>query len=261
VIKRPRVVVPRPGAIPEKHWVGTAGARDVMTTPFVEALATAGETIREHGVCAFEGEPGLGKTFTALTAAEQLGIPSYYEESGITRSIGRIYQRHLLALKWPYDPDWKAGELEDAFIAATSEHDKLLIIDEIDRQGRLGMEIIRYRMTDPSNKTTFIMVGYQLGPMFASNPAMASRARREQFRPLSRDECLEGLRTYDDIFVDAADNVLDPIALFSGGHFRQMAQVLQELRRLTAASKRKLTVANVKEAIEATRRSQRLSFE
>jgi DNA polymerase III delta prime subunit len=254
MIKRPRIVVPPLVVTPDKHWVGTKGAHDVMTTPFMQALATAGETIRGNGVCAFEGEPGLSKTFTALTAAEQLGIPGAYLEAGNAHSIRRVYEMFLRTLEWPHDPTWLAGDFEDAFLAATSAFKRLLVIDEIHRYGHAAIEIVRYAITNPKNKTSFIIVGHKLEPLLAAEPALASRARREKFRPLSRDECLEALREYDDVFKGASEAVLDPIALFSDGRFRGMAQVLAELRLLMADGRRALTATIVKEAIEATRR-------
>lgn len=75
MIKAPKRIAVSAGPPPEKHWVGTGGASDVETPSFVRALVAAGETIAERGICAFEGEPGLGKTFAALTTAERVSIP------------------------------------------------------------------------------------------------------------------------------------------------------------------------------------------
>jgi replication-associated recombination protein RarA len=255
MIRKPSVVPPVRSPL-QKHWQGTEGAHDVMTLPVLQAMATAGDTIREHGVCAFDGPPGLSKTFAAKSVAERLKIDWHYEEAALTQGLRRIYQRHLEHMGKLFDPRWRASDAEDAFLEAICEKEGVLIIDEVHREGHIGMEVVRFGITQPSNRTSFILIGHKLDALFAANPALDSRARREHFRPLSDQECREALRQYDDVFVDAPDSVLDPIVLFSSGYFRQMAQVLQEIRRLKT-DRRKLSATLVKEAIEATRRERR----
>lgn len=219
---------PRP-----KHWVGTSGAFDVETPCFLEALVAIGETIAEHGVTALHGEPGLGKSFAALSVADQLSIPYRYLEA--QRVAGKAIETLLLrALREPHDPTARRNQLLDSVARGFCREDLVLAIDECDRFGHEGMETIRYAVSQPGNKTTVILIGYKLDRLFARNPALDSRiARRVEFRPLDGEDALATLRSYHPIFEKATERHLSWIASFSGGEFRRMAQILKGILDLT----------------------------
>lgn len=104
----------------------------------------------------------------------------------------------------------------------------MLAVDECDRLGHEGMELIRYAAAQKENKTTVILVGYKLDRLFAANPALDSRIpHRVPFRPSAGEDAITALRSYHPAFARATEAQLMRVTRFSDGRFRLFAQVLK----------------------------------
>ena len=110
-----------------KHWIGTAGARDVKTEYFKRALVAAHQAIKDCGLLALEGEPGLGKTFAIMSVAERLHFPYHYLECppGIPRRFRVV--AILRVIGWPHDPQESLAILLDDLVAACASEKRVLV--------------------------------------------------------------------------------------------------------------------------------------
>jgi Cdc6-like AAA superfamily ATPase len=214
-------------ALARKHWPGTESAADVETTCFQLGIDAAGEAIAETGLLGLIGEPGLGKTFLVKTVAERLSIPLRYLECPPV-GRGRLQSLELLrALGQPYnkldDPSTLLHQLVDACSIRS-----VVALDEVDRWGREGVELIRYLWSQPTNGTAFIFAGSRLDRLIAANPALDSRLEhRVRFAPLTLEEARVALRAYHPMFAVDDTRVLDRIYRATHGEFRFIAQLLR----------------------------------
>lgn len=222
--------------LPKKHWPGTRGSHDVLTLELTAGLVTAAEAVGAHGICALYGPPGLSKTFTALTLAERLGIPyRYLEPAGGGKKATVI--RMLRALGWPHDATNTTDVLIDALVVACAV-ERVFVIDEADRVGHEGMELVRYLLAQASNHTTFVLVGYRIDRLIAANPALDSRiAWRHEYHALEGEDLIEAMRAYHAAFAPLDEPLLARIGAFSHGEFRRIAQVLAGILARTPAGK------------------------
>lgn len=228
MLRRKAQVHPTSPPLPKKHWPGTLGCHDVLTAEVIAGLVKAGEAVREHGICALYGPPGTSKTFTALTLAERLGIPfRYLEPARVSEKAGVI--RILRTLEWPHNPTKTMDALLTDLVAACAV-EQVLAIDEADRVGHAGMELVRFLVAQPTNRTTFILVGYKIARLIAANPALDSRIPwRHEYRALEGEDLVAALRLYHRVFADLPEALLARIGGFSHGEFRLIAQVLAAL--------------------------------
>lgn len=231
----------QPATLPAKHLTGTDGARDVETDMVAEAVTLVGEAILEAGLAVLVGEPGLSKTFTSVFVAERLAIPAHYIEQrpGVR---GKSIELDLLtALGVEHDPRDHRRDLQDALVDACSIR-RAVIIDEADRLGAEGVDVLRYVWTQPGNATAFIFVGFRVELLLAANPALDSRAdRRARFRPLRLDETIPALRAYHPTFERAPESLLVRVHGMTGGKFRVIAQLLKQILLEAGEPQPKLT--------------------
>jgi hypothetical protein len=237
---------PGPGPTPDRHWRSLPAATrrllpDVRTGQFKRAELAIGEAVGEHGLVGLTGRPGLGKTFVALATAARLSIPSVYHE--IPKAHGDVYQLEKLldSLGVTYAPRSRSGDLAD-HLADACEVERLVVLDELDRWGADGIDFIRYAWTQPRNRTTFVFVGHRLGRLLKLNPALDSRVDRlVPFKALPHDEAITAMRGYHLVFERAAAGVLVRAYELTGGVFRDVAKLLNQILLSAGSERPKLT--------------------
>lgn len=257
-LRRRRSRVPAP--VPDRHWRSLPAATrrllpDVRTGQFEKAELAIGEAVGEHGLVGLTGRPGLGKTFVALATADRLSIPSVYHE--IPKAHGDVYQleRLLDSLGVTYDPRSRSGDLADD-LADACEAERLIVLDELDRWGADGIDFIRYAWSQPSNRATFVFVGHRLGRLLKLNPALDSRIDRlVSFAPLPHDEAIAAMRSYHPVFIAAAAGVLVRAHELTGGVFRNIARLLNQILLSAEGDAQKLTHAVLEDAWRNTGRA------
>lgn len=242
---------------PPKHLAGTDGARDVRTDQAAEATDMIGEAIEEAGLVGLSGEPGLGKTHTVLTIAEQLAITCDYLEQrpGVQ---GKSLEIDMLnAIGVDHDPRDVRRDLQDLLVEVCATR-RVFISDEADRASADGIDLVRYLWTQPTNMTAFILVGYRLDVLLATNPALDSRLeRRVTFKPLDLEAGVAALRAYHPIFERAPEAMLIRAHAMTGGRFRLMAQLLKQILLEAGQAEPTLTRALLEAAWSGTGRSER----
>lgn len=252
--KRREALPDSPPATP-KHWDGTDGANDVSTLDFERAMTRAGEAIDEYGLLALLGAPGLGKTFVVKSVAERLAIPFHYLECPPFLRGRHQTITMLIALRWPHDPRDSPRELLVALVAACEKQHQVLALDEVDRWGSDGVELIRYLWSQPANQTAFIFVGSKVAKLIAANPALDSRLeRRVTFEVLDVEQAKAAMRAYHPVFnvEDADADLLVRAHRLTGGKFRRMAQLLKQILIEAGEPKPKLTRQLLDSAWDAT---------
>lgn len=248
---------PRPA--PDRHWRSLPEATrrrlpDVRTGLYEQAQLAIGEAVREQGLVAFTGQPGLGKTFTTLATAARLSIGVTYHE--IPKAHGDVFQLESLLddLDVTYDVRSRSGDLADRLVDACAE-ERLIVLDELDRWGADGIDFIRYAWTQPTNLATFVFVGHRVGRLLKLNPALDSRVDRlVRFVPLSHDEAITSMRTYHPIFNTAAPGVLVRAHELTRGVFRDIAKLLNQILLSAETDEQKLTHALLEDAWRNTGR-------
>jgi DNA transposition AAA+ family ATPase len=230
-----------PAELPSRHWEGTDGARDVATSTLKSATTLIGEAILDAGLAVLTGEPGLGKTFTARSIAERLSIPAHYYEA--RRGVrGKSIELDLLkALGADFDPRDPRRDLQDAIVEACGRQ-RLVIVDELDRIGDEGVDVLRWVWSQPGNRAAFVFVGHKLEGVLASNPALDSRVeRRIKFRPLTAEEVVALLPEYHAIYEGASEALLVRLHSLTDGRFREIAQMTKQLLLDSPQPYRRLT--------------------
>jgi Cdc6-like AAA superfamily ATPase len=210
-----------------RHWPGTETASAVPTPSFESGFDAAGEAISEAGLLALLGSPGLGKTFLIKSVAEKLSVPlTYLECPPLGRSRLQIIEL-LRALSSPCNASEDAATLLHVLADACSSS-RVIALDEVDRWGREGVELIRYLWSQSTNRTAFIFAGSRVDRLVAANPALDSRLEhRVKFEPLSLEEARVALRAYHPLFAVNDERVLERIHRLTHGEFRLIAQLLR----------------------------------
>lgn len=213
-----------------RHWQGTTGARDVHTHFFDEGLVAAYEAIKERGLLALHGSPGTGKTFVAKAASGKLALPFHYLECAPGVRGRRQQVAMLNAMEWPTDPRQLVAELMGDLARACASEPRVVALDEIDRWGSEGVELIRYLWSQPENQTTFIFIGFRVARLIAANPALDSRLEhRVEFAALNPDETIGALRDYHAVFQVADERLLRTVHALTHGEWRRIAQLLRRI--------------------------------
>lgn len=253
---------PVPTPRPDRHWRGLpaelrSSLPDVPTSSYAEAEIAIVETVMERGLAALTGDNGLGKTFCALSIAERLAVEAVYHEVSPTGGKTEL-MRLLAAVAADYDPRETSGELLERLRKACTEKPRLIVLDELDRWGSKGVDNIRYVWTDPACQTAFVFVGHKIDHLLGANPALDSRVeRRVPFRPLEVEEGPAVMKAYHPIFAKAGEALLSRAYDMTGGKFREIAQLLNELIKQGSPTSPKLTAGELSAAWRATGRARR----
>jgi hypothetical protein len=179
------------------------------------------------GLAVLSGEPGLGKTFTVRSIAERLAIPAHYYEA--RRAHGKTIETDLLlAIGVDFDPRDLRVELQDRIVEACQER-RVIMIDEADRIGEEGIDILRYVWTQ-GGSTAFVFVGHKVDRMLAANPALDSRIECPvRYQPLSVEDTVAALPEYHDVYRGASEGTLVRLHALTGGSFRRIAQLTRHV--------------------------------
>jgi hypothetical protein len=221
--------------LPKKHLSGTAGAADVSTRFVTRGLAAIADIIQLGAFGAFTGDPGLSKTYVAITGCEAAKVRRVFFEVP-DRPVGKQLEQGLvLAMFGSVDRSATRAALQEK-IRGWFEVPGLLALDEAKRLGVEGVETLRYLASGPSSRAAILFVGSDLDPLFKRNEALRDRiARPLEFKPLTQKEMLEAVRQYHPFFADATQDLATVYSEYAKGRFRRWARLLEAGQPIAAA--------------------------
>lgn len=217
---------------PPRHLKGTESAHAVSTEAFDLAQIVASDAVADRTAAVFDGPAGTGKRFAAVTAASSSGLPVVWVEPPVAPRVRALQIAFARALGLTYAPNAPTDELDRLLITALPGTGRVVVVDEVARLGRDGLEELRFLHCQPSAAWSLFLVGAGLDDILARNKALATRIPdRVHFRPLARKESIAFACDYHPHFASASAELLDRLEQVVKGNLRLWAQVLRHALR------------------------------
>lgn len=158
--------------------------------PFQEELTHAlAEMVSVAGAVAVDGMTGTGKTFTTEEVCRRLPVSSHTvrlgPHPGTTKVVRNVY-RELTG----HAPPARGTEAERQLEEVLAEKPRVLVIDEAQKLGRLGIDQLIYLHEHPDAQFTLVLVGIGLARVLGEHEELEGRFPRSVAFERLRDNAL-----------------------------------------------------------------------
>ncbi len=231
-------------AITRKRWAGTEDAAVVKTQTYKDGLRAIVHAASRRQLVCFYGDPGTGKSLTALSACQALAIRPFYVPIAPARS-GKDVEFQILSVVDPGSADPRATRyvMRKAIVKALSAEPSVLLVDEFDLSKGEGLDVLRYLLEQRLAKAGFVILGTNAHKLLRMSPPLDSRcARWVAFEKQAPTDLLPILRAYHPLFAAMPAKALMRIdSEWAHGNFRAWAKFLEAGLRIAGASSGGLT--------------------
>jgi len=202
------------------------------TPSFLRAVTGMRSLIDRAQIGLIDGPPGTGKTTFAQWAAEQSGLPSAIAVMPENPAPLDLLRISITAVTGCNPSGQTKTEMEAEMIAALSEWQGLLILDEIQNVRSRGLNESRYLHDMTRPKFPLLLVGAGALPAVKESAPLDSRVRfKRVFKTLRGEDLFATVRTIDPRFVDVADNVIRYADdRYAQGNLRRWVSIVETLQ-------------------------------
>jgi DNA transposition AAA+ family ATPase len=195
------------------------------TQPYKSTVAFLRKVIRQSVMAVLEGEPGVGKTFGALSFAQRHGIPfiTVIERVALEKAPSRFFRTMVAELVGTQPPSlWDALEASELW-ARNGGSPRALFLDEA--QWLTGKALDVFRRLHDMTGATIVFIGHEgeLSKLFARYPQARDRvAMRFVVPPLT-------LQDIQSLHPELPDQLAREVFDLTQGNFRRLQRLMSHL--------------------------------
>jgi hypothetical protein len=231
-------------AIQTKRLPGTESAAVVRTESYVDALRAVSHAATRRQLVCFYGDPGSGKSLSALSACQALTIRPFYVGIAPSKS-GKDVEAEIWSKIDPEEfvPSASRFTMRRGIVKRLAERPCVLVIDEFDLTKGEGLDVLRFLLEQRRAKAGFVVVGSEADRLLATCRPLYSRcARWVSFGTPARASLLPYLRAYHPLLAATPDEALLRIDReWAHGNLREWAKFLEAALRVGASPDRGLS--------------------